>query len=125
MELVEPGALRALVVDDEPEIAELVSRALEGEGYEVSTARSASEAFDKLRRESFGLLVLDVMLPDMDGIMVHSRLKALDPELANRTIFISAWAKAPEVREYLDTVGSFLPKPFSVGDLVRLARSLN
>src|SRR5437867_10833180 len=108
MELVEPGAPRALVVDDEPEIAELVSRALEGEGYEVSTARSASEAFDKQRREDFGLLVLDVMLPDMDGIMVHNRLRALDPLLAGKTIFISAWAKGTEVREYLDSVGNFL-----------------
>ena len=125
MELTAPTTPRVLVVDDEPGITEIVAAALKGEGYDVSVASSASEAFEKLRREDFGLLVLDVMLPDMDGIMVHNRLRALDPLLAGKTIFISAWAKGTEVREYLDSVGNFLPKPFSVQDLVRLARSLN
>src|SRR5262249_41479322 len=91
---------RALVVDDEPAIAEMITTALQDEGWEASTAGSATEVFEWIRRESFGLLVLDVMLPDMDGIMVHSRVRSLDPELARRTIFISAWARTPEVRDY-------------------------
>ena len=125
VDFVAPNTHRALVVDDEPAVAELITSALEDEGWQVSVAGSASEVFDRIRRETFGLLVLDVMLPDMDGIMIHSRVRALDPELARNTIFISAWARTPEVREYLQTVGAFLPKPFSVGDLVRLTRSLN
>ena len=125
LDLVPPQTPRALVVDDEPAIAEMITTALQAEGWEVAVACSASEVFDKIRQESYGLLVLDVMLPDMDGIMVHSRVRALDPDLARHTIFISAWARTPEVRDYLRTVGTFLPKPFSVGDLLRLARSMN
>jgi len=125
MSIAMPETPRALVVDDEPGISEMISDALQDEGYEVSTARNAAEAFERMRKEDFGLLVLDVMLPDMDGILVHNRVKALDPQLARQTIFISGWTKAPEVHEYLESVGTFLPKPFSIQDLLKLARSLN
>ena len=73
---------RVLVVDDEPGISEMISDALETEGYEVCRARSAGEAFDRIKHEKFGILVLDVMLPDMDGILVHSRVKTIAPDLA-------------------------------------------
>ncbi len=125
MTVTSPDVLRALVVDDEPGICEMISDALQDEGYEVSTAKNAAEAFERMRERDFGLLILDVMLPDMDGILVHNRVKALDPALARQTIFISGWTKAPEVHAYLESVGSFLPKPFSIQDLLRIARSMN
>lgn len=125
MTLTAPDTLKVLVVDDEAGISELIGDALEIEGYEVSKARTAAEAFERLRDTDYGLLVLDVMLPDMDGVLVHSRVKALNPELARRTIFISGWTTATEVHEYLHSIGNFLPKPFSIDDLLRLARSMN
>lgn len=122
-----PGApgCRALVVDDEPHLIELVKECLEAEGFEVDGAPTAGQALEMIRRSQYDLMLLDIMLPDMDGIMAHDRVRAIDPELARHTIFISGWAKAPEIREYLSSIGRFLPKPFSVEELVTLARSIN
>lgn len=119
------AGVKALVVDDEPHIVELVKACLEDEGYEVDGAMTAGQALDLIRKSSYDFMVLDIMLPDMDGIMAHERIRALDPQLAGRTIFVSGWVKSPEIREYLVSIGSFLPKPFSVDELVRVARSLN
>ena len=116
---------RALVVDDEPHIVELVKACLEEEGYEVDGAATASQALDLIRKGSYDFMVLDIMLPDMDGIMAHERVRAIDPHLAGKTIFVSGWVKSPEIRDYLVSIGSFLAKPFSVEELVRVARSLN
>jgi len=116
---------RALVVDDEPHLIELVKECLEQEGFEVDGAANAGQALEMIRRGQYDLMLLDIMLPDMDGIMAHDRIRALDPELARHTIFISGWAKAPEIREYLASVGRFLPKPFSVEELIALARTIS
>jgi DNA-binding response OmpR family regulator len=125
MTIVAPTTPRVLVVEDEPDVSELIVEALSREGYDVLSAGSAAEALTAMRQNDVGLLVLDVMLPDMDGSMLHSRLKALYPELAGHTIFISGWARSPEVKEYLESAGTFLPKPFTVEDLLNLTRSLN
>jgi len=116
---------KALVVDDEPHIVDLVKATLEEEGYEVDGAATAAQALDLIRKGSYDFMVLDIMLPDMDGIMAHERIRAIDPQLAGRTIFTSGWVKSPEIREYLVSIGSFLPKPFSVDELVRIARTLS
>jgi DNA-binding response OmpR family regulator len=121
-----PGASgsRALVVDDEPHIVELVKACLEEEGYEVDGAATASQALDLIRKGNYDFMVLDIMLPDMDGIMAHERVRAIDPHLASKTIFVSGWVKSPEIRDYLVSIGSFLAKPFSGEELVRVARTL-
>jgi len=119
-----PGC-RALVVDDEPHLVELVKECLQEEGFEVDGAPTATQALDMIRRGNYDIMLLDIMLPDMDGIMAHDRIRAIDPELARRTIFISGWAKAPEIREYLTSIGRFLPKPFTIEELISLARSMS
>jgi two-component system alkaline phosphatase synthesis response regulator PhoP len=116
---------KALVVDDEPHIVELVKACLEEEGYEVDGASTASQALDLIRKDTYDFMVLDIMLPDMDGIMAHERIRAIDPQLAAKTIFVSGWVKSPEIRDYLVSIGSFLPKPFSVDDLVRIAKGMS
>jgi DNA-binding response OmpR family regulator len=113
---------KALVVDDEPHIVELLKECLEGEGYQVDGAVTASQALELIRHTSYDFMILDIMLPDMDGIMAHDRIRALDPDLARKTIFVSGWVKSPEIREYLTSIGSFLPKPFSIDELVGIAR---
>ncbi len=119
-----PGASgnKALVVDDEPHIVELLKECLQEEGYEVDGAVTASQALELIRRTSYDFMILDIMLPDMDGIMAHERIRAIDPDLARKTIFVSGWVKSPEIREYLTSIGSFLPKPFSIDELVGIAR---
>src|SRR5919198_714116 len=81
-------AMRILVVDDEPNITDLVATALRYEGFEVATAGTARGALELVGSFRPELLVLDVMLPDLDGFQLHRRLTAarLDlPELDEDT----------------------------------------
>lgn len=66
---------RILLVDDEEDILTLVKTRLEKSDYEVSTARDGLEALNKVRKERPDLIILDIMLPKMDGIKVLSHLK--------------------------------------------------
>lgn len=71
-----PVTARILVVDDDPGHRELLSRRLEQQGFTVCTAEGGAEALERLRHESFDLLLLDVLMPDMDGSQVLAALKA-------------------------------------------------
>ena len=73
---VELPPARILVVDDEPNIAELLSAALTFEGYEVGVAATGAEALDQVRTFRPNLVMLDVMLPDFDGTEVCKRLRS-------------------------------------------------
>lgn len=68
----------ALVVEDEPEIADLVKFHLEREGVDVTITRSGRRALELARKSIPDLLVLDLMLPDLDGLEVCRRLKEND-----------------------------------------------
>ena len=67
---------RVLIVDDEPDVLELVDFRLSGEGFEVVRAANGLEALTKARCESPQVIVLDLMLPDLDGLMVWEILRA-------------------------------------------------
>jgi len=66
---------KILVVDDEEDILELVTYNLTREGYQVAGAISGEEALRKVRHETYDLVVLDLMLPGIDGLEVAKRLK--------------------------------------------------
>ncbi|MBA2732559.1 MAG: response regulator, partial [Acidobacteria bacterium] len=82
-----------LVVDDDPEIQDLVSFALRNEGYEVRSAKDAFEGLDIIANEKIDLVLLDVMMPEMDGLEMLSRLRAYNKDL--RVIVMTALS-APE-----------------------------
>jgi DNA-binding response OmpR family regulator len=69
--------MKILVVDDEVPIRRLCKEELEEEGYEVVTARTGAEAMESFRRESPGLVVLDIKLPDVDGLELLARMKEI------------------------------------------------
>jgi len=71
---------RLLVVDDEPNILELLATSLRFAGFEVATATNGREALTEARRLRPDLVVLDVMMPDMDGFSVVRRMRALMDE---------------------------------------------
>jgi len=85
----ERGGTRLLVVDDEPGIVELLSTALRFVGFEVRTAGSGSEALAVALSWRPDLVVLDVMLPDLDGFEVTRRLRARDGAVKNGSSFSS------------------------------------
>src|SRR3978361_538084 len=80
--------LRVLVVDDEPSICELLSMALRYEGWEAATAQDGGGAVKTAREFRPDAVVLDVMLPDMDGLEVLRRLRAETPQVP--VVFLTA-----------------------------------
>jgi len=82
--------IRILLVDDEPDILEIVSYNLSAEGYEVLTAKNGVEAVSKAKKKKPHLIILDVMMPEMDGIEACEILRNT-PELENTIItFLTA-----------------------------------
>lgn len=85
-----PSDYKLLLVDDEPDILEFVSYNLQKEGYQVETAGSGVKAIEKAKKTTPHLILLDVMMPEMDGIETCDRLRAL-PDLNNTMIaFLTA-----------------------------------
>lgn len=73
--------MKILVVDDEPALGRLCKEELEDEGYEVDTARTGIGAMESFRRENFDLVVLDIKLPDMDGLELLARMKEIREDI--------------------------------------------
>lgn len=110
---------RILVVDDEPDALELIEFNLRQAGYEVTTAADGAEALRKARTGIPGLIVLDVMLPELDGLEVCKALRR-DPATA-RIPIIMLTAKAGEIDRILGLelgADDYLTKPFSPRELV-------
>jgi len=117
------GPARVLVVDDEPNIVDVISMALRYEGFEVDGAATGAEALAKVRDTRPHVLLLDVMLPDMEGFEVASRLGA---EHARVPIIFLTARDATEDRVRGLTVGGddYVTKPFSLEELVARVRAL-
>ena len=64
------------------------------------------------------LMAAGFVLPDMDGIRLHSEIRRVDTELAQHTLFISGADQSDESREYYDHAGGFVAKPFDVAELI-------
>jgi len=110
---------RIMVIEDEEHILEIISYNLKREGYAVSQARDGEEGLASIRRERPDLIVLDIMLPGIDGLEICRRLKA-DPALENLPI-IMVTAKAEESDIVVGLgVGAddYLAKPFSPRELI-------
>ena len=125
MDLTRPDgtALRVLVVDDEVNIAELVSMALRYEGWEVRAAHTGSKAVAAAKDLRPDAVVLDMMLPDFDGLEVLRRMRATQPDLP--VVFLTA-RDAVEDRIAGLTAGGddYVTKPFSLEELVARLRAL-
>jgi CheY-like chemotaxis protein len=80
---------RALVIDDERDIAELIAEMLTREGFAAEVATSGEEALAELRRRSYDLVLSDVRMPDLDGPALLRRLQSDWPALAERLIFVT------------------------------------
>jgi two-component system phosphate regulon response regulator PhoB len=116
---------KILVVDDEPEAVELVEFNLKQSGYVVATAADGSEALKKARSQSPDLIVLDVMLPEMDGFEICKSLR-LDSTTAKIPI-IMLTAKAAEIDRVLGLelgADDYLTKPFSPRELLLRIKKL-
>ena len=124
---VMPGetANSVLVVDDEPQVVWMLQFSLEAEGYQTFAARDGRSALDEVREHHPGLMLLDIMMPVMDGWAVLEELQALPREERPRVIVVSARtslrdkAKAAELG-----ADAFVTKPFNVDDLLVVLHDL-
>jgi two-component system OmpR family response regulator len=114
---------RVLVVDDESNITDLVSMALRYEGFEVETAATGRDAIRMVERFRPQLVVLDVMLPDVDGFAVTERLKSARMKVP--ILFLTARdAVEDKVRGLTLGGDDYVTKPFSLEELVARVRVL-
>jgi two-component system OmpR family response regulator len=118
-----PAAHRVLVVDDEPNLAEVVTMALRFQGFTVETAATGREALAAGATFKPHLMVLDVMLPDMDGFEVARRLGAQRAGVP--IIFLTARdATEDKVRGLSGGGDDYMTKPFSLEELVARVRTI-
>jgi two-component system, OmpR family, response regulator len=117
------GAVRVLVVDDEPNIVDVISMALRYQGFAVEAAGSGREAIAAVASFRPHLIVLDIMLPDMEGFEVARRLGA---ERATVPIVFLTARDATEDKVRGLTMGGddYVTKPFSLEELVARIRTI-
>jgi two-component system phosphate regulon response regulator PhoB len=116
---------RVLVVDDEPDLVDLVCFNLSEAGYQADSALSGREAMERLERSRPDLLVLDLMLPDLEGTEICRRVRA-EPRLRSLPVLMLT-ARSEEVDRVVGfEVGAddYLTKPFSPRELVLRVRAL-
>ena len=108
-----------LVVDDEPQVVWMLQFSLEAEGYQTLSARDGRAALDEVREHHPNVVLLDIMMPVMDGWAFLEELQAIPADERPRVIVVSARsslrdrAKAAELG-----ADAFVAKPFNVDDLL-------
>ena len=113
------GNFRILVVDDELVVRDSLKEWLQDEGFKVDMAESGSEALEKLHKEAYHLMLLDIKMPGMDGVEVLKRAKESQPELS--VVMMTAYATVETAVEAMK-IGAleYLMKPFDPDSLVPL-----
>ena len=117
--------LRVLVVDDAPDVTEMLGMVMRYAGYEVTTALSAPEAFDAARRDHFDVVVSDIGMPGMNGYQLAEALRALPDYAAVPLVAVTGFTMYDD-RERARASGfdDFLTKPISPADLLNTVKRL-
>ncbi len=112
------GRPRALVVDDDDPIRTMLSKIVERQGLEVDTARDGEEAINLIDRDGYRVIVLDLMMPRLDGFAVLEHMKDCRPEEIPCTIIASAVPESEILRRADLPVYSIHAKPFDMPTLI-------
>jgi two-component system OmpR family response regulator len=121
------AAAKLLIVDDEPTVRELLAATLRFAGFSVTSAASGGEALDEAGRGALDLVLLDVMLPDMDGFEVIRRLREQPTAAANPVpvLFLTARDAASDKINGLTLGGDdYVTKPFDPEELIARIRAV-
>jgi two-component system alkaline phosphatase synthesis response regulator PhoP len=110
---------KILIVDDEPNIVMSLEYAFQKQGYHVFIARDGSEALVIMEREHPDVVILDVMMPQVDGYETIKMIKENPAFAKARVIFLSAKSKAADIEKGLSLgADQYFTKPFSVKKLI-------
>ncbi|HQF51616.1 MAG TPA: response regulator, partial [Thermoleophilia bacterium] len=116
-------AKRILVVDDEPDIRRLVAEALQSNGYDVRTAANGGEAVRTGALFLPDLVLLDIMMPDMDGFTVYEKLREKPCELRSPIIFLTARREiSDKLLGFEKGAADYITKPFHIKELLARVR---
>ena len=114
-----PAAKRVLICDDDPVILRLIQVNLELEGYEVLLAHDGEKAIEVAQAGRPDLIILDIMMPRLDGYQTCERLKADDSTKEIPVVFLSAKAQQSDIEKGRTFgVSEYVTKPFDPNDLV-------
>jgi heavy metal response regulator len=115
--------MRILVVEDEKRIADFLSRGLQGAGYAVDAASTGAAALECIHSTDYDLIVLDLMLPDMDGLNVMERIRSRKP--GPPVLILSARGALDDRVKGLELgADDYLVKPFAFVELLARVRAL-
>jgi CheY-like chemotaxis protein len=118
-------ATSVLLVDDEPQVVWVLRFSLEAEGYRTFTARNGREALSEIDQHHPSLMVLDIMMPTMDGWTVLEELLKLPEEGRPRVVIVSALASIRDRARAAELgADAYVAKPFDVNELVEVLHGL-
>lgn len=116
---------KILIADDDPTIIKLLQVNLEMEGYEVIAAEDGEQAVEKAQESAPDLIVLDIMMPRMDGWAAREALKEIDSVAGVPVIFLSARAQQADIQKgYEAGVAEYVTKPFDPMDLLAIIEQI-
>ena len=123
MKNVLAGVKRILVVEDEPSIGEVCLRTLTKSGLKVDIAVNGRVALDKMGRQDYDLILIDIKAPVMNGKELYHHMLERYPYLETRVIFTSGDVMGDDTQGFLKLTGRpFLPKPFTPDELEDIVR---
>lgn len=116
---------KILVVDDDPYILMSLEFLMKKNGYQVMIARNGTEALDAIRTSKPDLILLDIMMPDVDGYSICKQVKSKKELRHIHIVFISAKTKESDIQKGLELGASlYIPKPFSTRELMKQVNAL-
>ena len=120
-----PASKKILIVEDEPDILQLVKLYLEKEGFRTVSAKTGTEALQQVKQEKPDLVVLDLMLPEIDGLEVCKRLRSAPETAMLPIIMLTAKAEESDTIVGLELgADDYVTKPFSHKTLVARIKAL-
>lgn len=118
-------AHKILIVDDDPYILMSLEFLMKKNGYDVMIARNGTEALELLEKQIPHLVLLDIMMPDVDGYEICRRIKKTEKLKAIKVVFMSAKTKEADIQKGYDLGASlYITKPFSTRELVKQIHEL-
>ena len=115
---------KILIVDDDKDIVKIVTTMLEGRGWDVTAAYNGREALDIVNQLRPDIILLDIMMPEMNGIEVLKRIKKIDA--GTRIVMITAFG---DVESYLDSMElgayEYINKPFETDELLDMIEKIS
>lgn len=115
---------RILIADDEPNILLSLDFLMRKSGYEVFIARDGKEAVEIIKNKKPHVVILDIMMPEMDGYEVCQFIRNDEKFKAIKVIFLSAKTQPADIEKGLTMADSYITKPFSTKDIVSEVKTI-